>query len=371
MSSLPYLCCRNQTRIGHIFGITFLAAMVVLIGGTPSRASEQPFQPSLADLVRQLSSNDISQRVEAQKQLAQRSSDDPDQLLEAYFQADSESRTRLLQLLEGIFLSCDDARGEWAEKAIVRLRDAGSVQAKSILIGNARLRESRARQALERLGGQVTYIHPANNVYPRITSPGIGVGFGEPAEIRNILIPEDWKGTVDDLWHLQRLDHLPNLVIYNIRGSRIETEDILPYAAHLSGLTIQERGACLGIHCVPGGTRAKVLHVVRNSAAEAGGIRQNDEILTINGTQVDNFQHLVEILTGYKAGDEIRISVLREGREKELTVKLASWKTMIAQELQSVQAPGLFPGPLGIAVPPSPAPPTPAAEEQRIQFENN
>lgn len=371
MYRLPSQRSRTRSRFGNAFRISLLSATLALSADTPSRAAEKGDQPLLTELVQQLSSDDLNQRVEAQKQLALRVSNDPEPLFAAYFEVDSEARTRLLQLLEGIFLSCSDERGEWAEQAIVRLRDAGSIQAQSILMGNARLRESRARVALERLGGQLTYIHPANNVYPRVTSPGTGVGFGEAAELRNILIPEDWKGTVDDLWHLQRLDHLHNLVIYNIRGNSIQTEDILPYAAHLPGLTIQERGACLGIQAVPGSAKAKVLHVVRNSAAEAGGVRQNDEIITLNGDPVDNFNHLVEILTDFKAGDEIRLGVLREGREKELTVILASWKTMIAQELQTVQAPGLFPGPLGTAVPPSPAPARPALEEHQIQYENN
>jgi hypothetical protein len=58
-------------------------------------------------------------------------------------------------------------------------------------------------------------------------APLSGIGFGEPAVLYGVWLHSDWKGTAEDLWHIERLAHWPDLVIYSIRGNGIDRRDLL------------------------------------------------------------------------------------------------------------------------------------------------
>ena len=67
-----------------------------------------------------------------------------------------------------------------------------------------------------------------------------------------------------------------------------------------------------------------VIDVEKNSAAEKGGIEANDIIIAINEKEVENRAYLRYELYKYKVGDTIKVKVLRNGKEKVLSVKLSS-----------------------------------------------
>lgn len=341
------------------------------VASTVYAAPEQRTETSIIWLLQKLASDDFSDRVQAQRELALRAAFSPEQLALAYPEANPEARARLLQLLEGVFLAHADERGDRAERALMAIRDAGSVTAQSILTGNAQLRESRAKQAIERLGGQLSYMHPANNNTPSITAPVVGVGFGDPAELRTILVPEDWKGQPEDLWQFGRLSHQQNLVLYNIRGNHVSIEDLLPLSASLIGLRVEVRGACLGIQASPGSPKAEILSIVEKSAAAEAGLQRNDQIEKLNDVPVRNFTHLVDLLTEYRPGDKVIMQIRRDVELLNVPVTLASWKTILSRELQTVPPPTPFPGPLGIGTPVSPLPPEPAPVHANEQPEDS
>lgn len=67
-----------------------------------------------------------------------------------------------------------------------------------------------------------------------------------------------------------------------------------------------------------------VIDVEKNSSAEKGGLEANDIIIAINEKEVENRAYLRYELYKYKVGDTIKVKVLRNGKEKVLSVKLSS-----------------------------------------------
>ena len=78
---------------------------------------------------------------------------------------------------------------------------------------------------------------------------------------------------------------------------------------------------------------ALITHVDEGSPAERAGlqstyrdrngrIRLGDTIMAIDGTKVANSNELLLILEKYKAGDQVRVKILRENREMEVEMKL-------------------------------------------------
>ena len=331
----------------------------------------EPTSPSVSTLLAKLSSNQFSERALAQRELAQRTAQAPEDLLDAYVEASPEVRSRIRQLLEGVMLAYADERGDRAEKTLMALEDFGSPTAQSILIGNSRLRESRAKVAIERLGGDLSFVHPATIRFPSPTVPVMGVGFGDPSVLATILIPEDWTGTTTDLWQFERLAQHQNLVIYNIRGNQVSLDDLLPLSSKLVGLQVVVRGACLGIEAISGSPIAEVSAVVEKSAAAAAGIRPYDQIVKLDETPVRNFNHLVELLAEFRPGDNITLEVRRNEKLLTLPVTLASWKTVLRRELRAVAPPTPFAGPLGFGTPVPPEMPTPLLDHRQLMNPEN
>ncbi len=69
-----------------------------------------------------------------------------------------------------------------------------------------------------------------------------------------------------------------------------------------------------------------VVGVVSSSGADKAGIKEGDVITAIEGTKVEDVAHLRYQLYQHKAGDKIKIKLLRDGKEKTVTVKLNSSK---------------------------------------------
>lgn len=66
----------------------------------------------------------------------------------------------------------------------------------------------------------------------------------------------------------------------------------------------------------------KILEVVPDSPADKAGLKANDVILEFDGTRLKKYDDLRPAIRKKKIGDSVKLLVLREGKEIELTLKL-------------------------------------------------
>lgn len=62
--------------------------------------------------------------------------------------------------------------------------------------------------------------------------------------------------------------------------------------------------------------------VERGSDAEKAGLQKNDVIVELDGTKIKNSAHLKYLLYKHNIGDSVKLTIIRSGNEKELTLKL-------------------------------------------------
>ena len=62
--------------------------------------------------------------------------------------------------------------------------------------------------------------------------------------------------------------------------------------------------------------------VESGSDAEEAGLERNDIIIKVDGTSVKGSAHLKYLLYKHEIGDSVRLTIIRNGNEKELTLKL-------------------------------------------------
>ena len=60
----------------------------------------------------------------------------------------------------------------------------------------------------------------------------------------------------------------------------------------------------------------------RGSSAYSAGIKQGDKIVNVNQNSINTFEDLQEALKFAKVGDVLDVSVVREGKIKNIEVKL-------------------------------------------------
>lgn len=65
-----------------------------------------------------------------------------------------------------------------------------------------------------------------------------------------------------------------------------------------------------------------IVNVIKDSPADVAGLKSQDVIIKINSTKVDNMAYFRHMLYKHNVGDEMKVTVIRNGKEKEITVKL-------------------------------------------------
>ena len=65
-----------------------------------------------------------------------------------------------------------------------------------------------------------------------------------------------------------------------------------------------------------------VSNVIAGSDAESAGLQKDDTIVKFDGVKVKSSAHLKFLLYKYNIGDSIKLLIMRDGKEKELTLKL-------------------------------------------------
>lgn len=85
----------------------------------------------------------------------------------------------------------------------------------------------------------------------------------------------------------------------------------------------------LGIQLAEGDDGVTVVEVVPNSPAEEAGMRSGDLVKEINGKAVKSPEELIKLVKSFKAGDEVMLDFLRDGKVKSAKAKLASYKSLM------------------------------------------
>jgi hypothetical protein len=80
----------------------------------------------------------------------------------------------------------------------------------------------------------------------------------------------------------------------------------------------------MGIIMDDQGNGVKVESIIKNSPADKGGIEEKDIILKIDDTYIFSSKGLLKKMNSLKEGQNITVTVLRDGKEKKLSLKLLS-----------------------------------------------
>ncbi len=101
----------------------------------------------------------------------------------------------------------------------------------------------------------------------------------------------------------------------------------LPQIQTAEGLKFRS-GGFLGVRGSADGNRAPciVQSVDQDTGAYKAGLRGGDTVTEVNGTKVDGFMHLIELLKDKKAGDKVKMTAIRGTETKELDITLGKWQ---------------------------------------------
>ena len=123
--------------------------------------------------------------------------------------------------------------------------------------------------------------------------------------------------------------------------------------------------AFLGVSTEKSEKGAKVISLTKESPAEKAGLLENDIITKLNNQKVEDPESLYKAVTANKPNDEVKITYLRNGKEKttKATLKLkiqTDRKVIVMKNMSGNRRPGR-PG----------FPPPPFGDDQEIRIEGN
>jgi serine protease Do len=98
----------------------------------------------------------------------------------------------------------------------------------------------------------------------------------------------------------------------------VSVQDVVPEEARSAGLSGARRGVL-------------VAGVERNSPAGRAGLRQGDLVIAMNGEPISTSRALVRNVAALPPGQTMRLTVLREGREREVPVQVGRRPAMPGQ----------------------------------------
>ncbi|NNL75202.1 MAG: DegQ family serine endoprotease [Desulfobacterales bacterium] len=102
------------------------------------------------------------------------------------------------------------------------------------------------------------------------------------------------------------------------------------------GVTIQDlKGDLAGYYGVKDATGVLVADVVPGDPADRAGIQSKDIITEVNGKKVTSSRDLTTLAANLGVGETAKVTVLREGRQKTLTVKIGKRPLTLATASES------------------------------------
>lgn len=102
-----------------------------------------------------------------------------------------------------------------------------------------------------------------------------------------------------------------------------DTWDRLAKGEAWGGMLVRPRGPWLGIQIDNENPRCVITEVFKDSPAEKAGLKEGDIIESFNRKPVKDMQSLMMLLLASRAGDEVTLTVNRDGEKKDLKATLA------------------------------------------------
>ncbi|MBW1983019.1 MAG: Do family serine endopeptidase, partial [Deltaproteobacteria bacterium] len=202
--------------------------------------------------------------------------------------------------------------GEWVMAignpfGLERTVTVGIISAKGRVIGagpyddflqtDAAINPGNSGGPLFNMKGEVIGINTA------IVASGQGIGFAIPINMAKTLLPQLEKGKV-------------------IRGwLGVSIQEVTPELAKSFGL--KQAGGAL------------VADVIKDSPAEKSGIKRGDIIVKFGTESIESPHELSRVVAGTKPGKRVKVGLIREGRERTVTVKIGT----MPEKLSELSAP--------------------------------
>ena len=84
---------------------------------------------------------------------------------------------------------------------------------------------------------------------------------------------------------------------------------------------------------------AKLVKPMPGGPAEAAGLQPGDILVSLDGVEIESVKALTETMSKKAAGTEIKLAILRAGREKRLALKLGARPAQLAAAKPAADAP--------------------------------
>jgi len=291
----------------------------------PKTGSADATRPEhIAGPVERLSDPDFQQREQAVDDLFAIGLPAVRSLRDAAEVGSPEVSVRSFEVLQRLYRGEDEPTFEAVDLALQHLSRvenlAVTARAERAFESGVETRQKRAIAQFERLGG-IIHVSDRNTERRQLGRP----------RIEYVMLGRDWSGGDEGLRLLERIDDIRNTVtaLYIIRGVEVPLDTVRNLQIELPLLAIHYRGpARLGIRsratqqqqdgCV-------VDEVDPGSAAERAGLRNNDQVLEIDGQSVDSFEALIDVIKEKQPGDKVPIVFRRGSDTHKVVAELSSW----------------------------------------------
>ena len=306
----------------------------------PSAARPAASPAEIGEWISQLNDDRYLVREQATRQLLEAGPAALDQLQAAADADRPEPADRSVWILRRLTNSKDQGlkRQALEHLANIKKRPQVAAAARETL---SELEHQEAIEAIEQLGGR--YVE---RDFIQLQAGG----FGHSGQLD---LDERWRGGDAGLVHLR---HLNGMRVIRIAGTEISAAALLEELPRCETLQIvwlygtkltpddkaklrkllpaqieidYRKGALLGVksQTADGSGPAVVKEVTSESAAAVAGIQAGDIIHKFNGEALENFKALTQKIGDHYPGDEVTLSIVRNGQPMDFKVKLKQWKS--------------------------------------------
>lgn len=292
----------------HVRILPAFVVVLALLGPVvhASRADEAP--AGLDVLVADLGHDDFDRREAATRTLVTLGDKAIPAVKTAFSSTDPEVTARGYRILETWFVEGDPATAGLAADLIDELRistnPALAARARQIFTSYAEVVVTRAVERIRALGGECEPTRSSFNV--------IRPNMRFDAQLKDVLLGEDWKGGTEGLKYLRRIGGIS--ILYVTPGSGLTPEVVDTVSRDLNGVAVQWRGnGMLGIQRQQSEELGVMIDEVRpGGPAQLAGVESGDMVVLYQGEEIKQFQKIIDLTQSLSSSSVVELVVLRD-----------------------------------------------------------